>query len=147
MVHALGFASYINPDGSSSAGGAYSLFDKQLYTNPSLITPLIDQFTYNFQAPVNSLTWNFMVYESQSTSIPISVYSPFLYIPGSSLSHFDQYRDMTQYVMRNSTNGGDDRELLPMEEDVLCDIGFTLLNNACTNHFPVGTALRENRMH
>jgi uncharacterized repeat protein (TIGR01451 family) len=137
-MHALGFASGISATGTSTLGAAYTRFDRYLQTaggNPLLTASAAP--TGNMSgAPVS----NTLRYFKTGNSAPQAVFSPVAYQMGSSLSHFDAFRDNVQYLMRSSTMGGQDRTITSPEIDVLCNIGYTLQGTVCSDHYPVGTA-------
>ena len=136
-MHALGFASFIDGSGNSVVGTAYSLFDEFIQDGGG--SPLINPVGYYFQPTTTvDLTGDQLIYSGPGNSLPQAVYSPFAFQSGSSLSHFDDIRDGFQYVMRPATSGGADQSLTMAEVDVLCNIGYSLYGNTCTDHYPIG---------
>ncbi|MGE3823759.1 MAG: T9SS type A sorting domain-containing protein [Bacteroidia bacterium] len=137
-MHALGFASFIRQNGTSVFAPAYSKFDQFLLDNITDMDVLVNN-TPTFVGTTGDLISNALVYQRPSSCEIQPVYSPGQYNEGSSLSHFDNLRTTWNYVMRPSTSGGDDRELLQPELMFLCDVGYDLLvPEPCTNCFPNG---------
>lgn len=136
-MHALGFSSFIDGNGLSVVGAAYSLFDEYLQDGGG--NALINPTGYYFQPTTTAdLTGNALRYFGPGNSLPQAVYSPFSFQGGSSLSHFDDLRDGFHYLMRPGTSGGDDRTLTMAEVDVLCNLNYSLYGSACSDHYPIG---------
>ena len=132
IIHAFGVASFMDANGASSVGVAYSLFDQYLQDGSG--TPLIPT-----SGGTSSIITNGLVeYVEPGNSQSLAIYSPFFFQSGSSLSHLDDLRDLYPYLMRHSTSGGDDRVLSMAEIDILCDLGYTLYGTVCTNRYPLG---------
>ncbi|MGC1273647.1 MAG: PEP-CTERM sorting domain-containing protein [Planctomycetaceae bacterium] len=86
FTHALGFASVIQPDGTSGlADNLYSTFDS--FLRDSLGDPLIDA-AGNFIADSSVLTSGSVFFETAAGAM-IELYAPNPFAPGSSLSHVD----------------------------------------------------------
>ena len=132
IMHAFGVASFMDANGASSVGVAYSLFDQYLQDGSG--TPLLPAGSGTSSIITNGLVQYFEPGNSQ----PFAIYSPFIFKDGSSLSHLDDIRDLYPYLMRPSTSGGDDRELSMAEIDILCDLGYALYGSVCANRYPLG---------
>lgn len=133
-THSLGFASFIGQNGNSLVNGLYSTYDQYLKHSNFLLDP-----SAVFQGTSADLISNNVIYQKAGNTMDYAAYSPISFSTGSSLSHFDDIRDNAQYLMRPSTSGGDDREYTQPELEVLCNLGYTLINFPfdCTDHFPI----------
>lgn len=136
ITHALGFFSLISPNGSSAISGAYSLFDRRMRDGQG--NPMVDLSTAEFNGNLAAITSDALNFQGEICPSPAPIYSPVVYRPGSSLSHFDSYRSGIRYVMRPSTGGGADRVYTPDEIQVLCDLGYTLRDRSCSRCAPRG---------
>ncbi len=142
-MHTLGFATLISANGTSTQtwtlNGPYTFYDKFLFNNYTLTNTFVDINAIFDPALVGDLTEKDVWYDEVGNTIEQPVYSPVSFISGRSLSHFDEFRSNTHYVMRSSTSGGDDRLLTLPEIEVLCNLGYTILvPDACTNNYPIG---------
>lgn len=133
-THALGFFSFVNPNGTStysnSANGPFSLYDQFMRNNAN--ANLIAAGGA-FSGPVADLTGGLLSYFTTGNTQNEPVYAPPSWISGSSLSHFDDLRSNFQYLMRPATNGGDDRTYTMAELEVLKNLGYTLLATVYPN--------------
>ncbi|MEH6638460.1 MAG: Ig-like domain-containing protein [Porticoccaceae bacterium] len=138
VMHTLGFASLINASGGQRIPGIYSLFDKFLLqaNGQKLISTACNSFT----GSTPQLTSNTIQYFTPQShnSVAQPTFSPPNFTSASSLSHFDYARSGMRYVMRASTIGGEDRQLMTPELYVLCDLGYDLLGFNCQNQAPIG---------
>lgn len=146
VTHALGFASLINGNGLSKFApmfNYYSRYDKFLkdYNNVSLLTQTGStcggNYNYAFNSPATSTA------VLQATTCAESViftgtanqvcYTPAMYAPGSSLSHFDNdchtptFTTGVSFLMHPSSGLGDNKRYYqPEERSALCDLGYKL---------------------
>ncbi len=137
-MHALGFASLINVSGGQKIPGVYSRFDQFLVqaNGQKLVNTACSNFT-GIPAQLASNTIDYFTPQTHN-SVAQPTYSPPNFTDASSLSHFDYTRSGMRYVMRAATIGGADRQLMPPELYVLCDLGYDLLGFDCQNQAPVG---------
>lgn len=143
-THALGFASFINADGTStrtgSLNGPYSLYDRHVLGVS--LTNMINNSS-QFVGNNSDLTSNNCWYNEVSNSLKQPVYTPISWQPGSSCSHFDDVRGNLNYVMKPAGSGENNRFYSQQEMEVLEDLGYTLNSNLILNgsgiyNFPVG---------
>ena len=137
IIHTLGFMSLIDSDGMSRLGSGYSRYDKMLINRMN--QRLVDPGSSQFIGSVSDLLSDAITFRSEGCDYANPVFSPSQYRPGSSLSHFDEYRSGVRYVMRWATGGGSDRELTVSELQVLCDLGYEMRNDICKGCAPFGT--------
>ena len=131
ITHALGFLSIINSNGKSgqsyTSPGVYSLFDANIVTKKDTNVIRKDSFSFNTKGGVkdSDLISNSLKYYLPTNTKKFSIYSPYPWLPGSSLSHFDGVRDNENYLM-NYTPLGISREWHKAELEVLCNLGYIL---------------------
>ena len=167
VTHALGFASLIGPNGSSVANNTtnyYSRYDRFLYSTSG--TPLLGSSTNScvsvnltFSNTINAIAPGLCVgsgadlttcasaAQYSSANVTATVYTPYCFEPGSSLSHFEDMctvppsfstactatpalsNNNLYYVMSNAQSAGNcyiKRYLKPEERYVLCDLGYSV---------------------
>lgn len=132
MTHGLGFASVMEPDGTSSLGnGIFTTYDS-LIVDPGLNRRLLtDDATPSFQGDGNSLISEVLefdganAFEQYATGARVPVFSPNPLQPGSSLSHWDLGRLTGGAVMVHSiVRGTIQREYAPADLGALVDLGY-----------------------
>ncbi len=141
-THALGFASFMQSDGSSNFGtNTYTDFDQFLFaseTNISSNTSLLDN--NNFQGTANDLLNNTCMFHDANNTEAQPLFSPAAWLDGSSLKHFDGSRSNFDYVMHPYASLGSTRRRWTMPEiETLRSLGYTLNSNIPTNNYPIGT--------
>jgi len=132
VTHGLGFASVIEPDGSSALGGDnYTTYDRFLFDPVQNRRLLSDTFPPTVQGGGTALTSGLLVFDgAESTAFygmgtRVPIYSPNPMEPGSSLSHWDVDRLAGGAVMTHSiTLGTTQREYAPADLGALEDLGY-----------------------
>lgn len=133
MSHALGFRSAIRDANGTSLSGAFTHFDKQLgmgYSGGTFSYMINDIGGGSYGCcgiNTNNFTKNIITYYELNNTKIYSVYSPKTFANGSSMSHFDEKRDQEDYLMSYASEQGEYlREWHPAEQEVFCNIGYTL---------------------
>ena len=120
FTHALGFASVINPDGSSGLDtDLYSTFDS--FLRDAAGNPLIDEFG-NFIANTAVLTSGAVFFETLTGQM-IELYAPDPWEPGSSISHVDLDDSVMSFAI---ANGETQRAYSADELAMLGTMGFAV---------------------
>ena len=145
ILHAMGFLGSLAPVVLASGTGAnHSTFNEFSYGQANTQGSAINAF-FNFTQPlspvVNAPTgspspWfinNLGVYQGRSNYVGANpdgvraMFNPPSWNPGSSLSHFDQVRGGTSYMMHPSVGPGETRVIHQHEKEVLCHMGYEVL--------------------
>ena len=129
VMHALGFASGIDDDGSPRNGNAYLPYDLLLHENAG--GNLVNQ----------TGTFNFPLLNAITSGCPSNlrlgandrfVYAPTIYANGTSLSHIDVGNNcnfpLTDYLMAPGVASNMPRRLHADEIDLLCELNYNLSN-------------------
>ena len=132
VTHGLGFASVIEPDGSSALGNDnYTRYDALLFDSDLDRLLLTDSIPPLFQGDGVSLTGGALdfdggeAFDAYDTGDRVPVFSPNPIQPGSSLSHWDVTRLVGGAVMTHSiTLGTIQREYAPADRGALVDLGY-----------------------
>jgi hypothetical protein len=132
VTHGLGFASVIEPDGSSALGNDnYTRYDALLFDGDLDRLLLTDSIPPLFQGDGFSLTGGGLEFDggeafaNYDTGDRVPVFSPNPIQPGSSLSHWDVTRLVGGAVMTHSiTLGTIQREYAPADRGALVDLGY-----------------------
>jgi hypothetical protein len=132
VTHGLGFASVIEPDGSSALGtDNYTTYDQFLFDPGQNRRLLSDTFPPTVQGGGTALTSGLLDFDGPEsialygTGTRVPIYSPNPVAPGSSLSHWDVDRLAGQAVMTHSiTLGTTQREYAPADLGALEDLGY-----------------------
>ncbi len=132
VTHGLGFASVIEPDGSSALGNDnFTRYDALLFDGDLERRLLTDSIPPFFQGDSVSLTGGALefdggeAFDAYSTGDRVPVFSPNPIQPGSSLSHWDVTRLVGGAVMTHSiTLGTIQREYAPADLGALVDLGY-----------------------
>lgn len=132
VTHGLGFASVIEPDGSSALGsGNYTTYDRLLFDPGQNRRLLSDAFPPTVQGGGTALTSGLLVFDGPESiarygiGTRVPVYSPNPMEPGSSLSHWDVDRLAGGAVMTHSiAPGTTQREYAPADLGALEDLGY-----------------------
>ncbi len=138
VTHGLGFASVIEPDGSSALGNDnYTTYDSLLFDADLDRLLLTDSIPPLFQGNGLSLTGGALefdggeAFDAYDTGDRVPVFSPNPIQPGSSLSHWDVTRLVGGAVMTHSiTLGTTQREYAPADLGALVDLGYDNSNPA-----------------
>lgn len=138
VTHGLGFASVIEPDGSSALGNDnYTTYDSLLFDADLDRLLLTDSIPPLFQGDGLSLTGGALefdggeAFDAYDTGDRVPVFSPNPIQPGSSLSHWDVTRLVGGAVMTHSiTLGTTQREYAPADRGALVDLGYDNANPA-----------------
>lgn len=134
VTHGLGFASVIEPDGSSALGNDnYTRYDALLFDGDLERLLLTDSIPPLFQGDGFSLTGSGLEFDGDEafaaydTGDRVPVFSPNPIQPGSSLSHWDVTRLVGGAVMTHSiTLGTIQREYAPADRGALVDLGYDI---------------------
>ena len=142
ILHAMGFLGSLAPVVSATGTGTnHSTFNEFSYGQASAQGSAINAF-FNFTQPLSPVVsapngspsaWfinNLGVYQGRSNYVGANpdgvraLFNPTSWTPGSSLSHFDQVRAGTSYMMHPSIGPGETRTIHLHEKEVLCHLGY-----------------------
>ena len=129
VMHMLGFASLLDQDGSSLLRpGNYALFDTYLNAGGQ---PVVQDptgiFCYTTSYGGQDLTPGCGITFNGGNVLNHAIFSPVIWQPGSSLSHFNCATNTAGYVMNQATPPGFmQRTLHPDEAASLCDLMYNL---------------------
>jgi hypothetical protein len=134
VTHAMGFASLLNPNGTSQFAGdgspnTFTKFDSFL-VDGSGNALLSNTATPTFIGSTSVLTSNALFFAGANAmaangGAPVKLFAPTTFSPGSSISHFD-FSVGNSVMVPGISAGVQKREFSALDRAVLADLGWTL---------------------